>query len=349
MNSDCEAKGLHALAERFTHFASREAARYSPLYAQLAAAVAGDDEILALCAPASEGQPAPNLLFGAVHFLLLSGEATELARFYPTLTDRPDPTGEVYPSFRRFCLEHREVIQILVTTRRVQTNEVGRCAYLYPAFATIAELSGRSLALIEVGTSAGLNLSWDRYGYRYDGATIYGNHDSAVIISAELRGDRRPPLPLEPPPVASRVGVDLRVVDVTDPEEALWLRALIWPEHLDRVRLLRAAIEVARVQPPRLLTGDGIDLLPALLEEVPPDALPCVFHTHALYQFPQDLARLNRVLAEYGAAHELSYLAVEGGSSPEAIAELTMWRDGTPHHRVLALCHGHGRWLEWLI
>lgn len=41
--------------------------------------------------------------------------------------------------------------------------------YLLPAFALVAALANkRPLTLIEIGTSAGLNLMWDHYGYRYD-------------------------------------------------------------------------------------------------------------------------------------------------------------------------------------
>ncbi len=42
-----------------------------------------------------------------------------------------------------------------------------RCACLLPAFSAIAQVTGRPLALIEIGPSAGLNLNWDRFRYRY--------------------------------------------------------------------------------------------------------------------------------------------------------------------------------------
>jgi hypothetical protein len=61
----------------------------------------------------------------------------------------------------------------------VQTNEVGRCASLLPAFGVVAaRTDGRPLALVELGTSAGLNLVWDAYGYAYGAAGRAGGSGS---------------------------------------------------------------------------------------------------------------------------------------------------------------------------
>src|SRR5687767_7873946 len=157
-----------ALAERFRRFATVECRGSSPLYERLALAIAEDPELLALAAHAPPGQPAPNLLLAAAHWLLHGERGAAAARFYGSLTETPAPPAGAAPAFRAFCLERADVIRDLLATRRVQTNEVGRCAYLYPAFGVIARLAGgRPLGVIEVGASAGLNLLWDRYGYRY--------------------------------------------------------------------------------------------------------------------------------------------------------------------------------------
>ena len=55
-------------------FWSKEAADAgSLLYARLAMAIGGDADLKALAARAKAGQPHPNMLLGAVHFLLLRG------------------------------------------------------------------------------------------------------------------------------------------------------------------------------------------------------------------------------------------------------------------------------------
>jgi hypothetical protein len=339
-----------ALARRFRRFAEAECRGVSPLYEHLALSIAADHELLALAADAAQGQPAPNLLLAAVHFLLLKDQADPLTQFYPNLTPMASSPDAAYPAFRAFCLAHSAAIRQLLATRRVQTNEVGRCAYLLPAFTLVATLAHeRPLALIEIGTSAGLNLLWDRYGYRYGQDAVYGDLRSSVQIACTLRGNVRPPLPDRLPAVALRVGVDLHVVDIHDAEEALWLRALVWPEQLERAGLLHYAIEITRQRPPELLSGDGVTLLPEVLRTVPADAAVCVIHTHTINQFSAEARdRLSAVLAAYGARRDIYRLSAEWMSAPHPRLELTAWQNGQAHHRLLAYCDHHGRWLEWL-
>jgi hypothetical protein len=54
------------------------------------------------------------------------------------------------------------------------------------------------------------------------------------------------------PTVVSRIGIDLKPIRADDPEAALWLRALVWPEHSDRAAPLDSALAEARLNPPTL-------------------------------------------------------------------------------------------------
>jgi hypothetical protein len=341
---------LGELAQRFRRFAEVECRGWSPLYDHLASSVADDQEVLALAAHAPPGQPVPNLFLGAVHLLLLSGERSPVAEFYADLTERVAPATEAYPVFRAFCLAHVETIRHLLATRRVQTNEVGRCTYLFPAFMQVFALARyRPLALVEIGTSAGLNLMWDRYGYRYGDDAVCGERDSPVQLTCALRGDRRPPLPLRVPAVARKMGVDLNVIDVRDPDAVQWLHALVWPEARERATTLRNAIEVTRADPPDLRSGDGLALLPAILEDVPAKVPVCVFHTHTVNQFSSEAReRLSAWLVECGRERELYRISAEWLGTVHPQVEVTAWRDGVAEQRLLAYCDPHGRWLEWV-
>ncbi|MBI4202038.1 MAG: DUF2332 family protein [Chloroflexi bacterium] len=66
---------IAAPAQRFRRFAERECSGRLPLYERLALSIAEGPALLALAAHARSGQPIPNLLLAAVHFLLPQGRA----------------------------------------------------------------------------------------------------------------------------------------------------------------------------------------------------------------------------------------------------------------------------------
>ena len=112
-------------------------------------------------------QRQPVLLFACVHDLLLAGRPdVGLASFYPDLVAEPD-RGDPMPAFRAFTAAHADELAELLVTRSTQTNEIGRCALLLPAFGIVADEVG-PLAHLDVGASAGLNLLLDRYHYTYE-------------------------------------------------------------------------------------------------------------------------------------------------------------------------------------
>jgi len=73
------------LSQRFSTFAENECKGSSELYQFLALEIAQDDDLLELCTNTLNGQPVPNLLFGAVHYLLLRGNEHKLKDFYPSI------------------------------------------------------------------------------------------------------------------------------------------------------------------------------------------------------------------------------------------------------------------------
>ena len=55
-----------------------------------------------------------------------------------------------------------------------------------------------------------------------------------------------PQLLKESPPVVERIGLDLHVNDLHSDEDYLWLRALIWPEHKERLELFDQAASLVK-------------------------------------------------------------------------------------------------------
>jgi hypothetical protein len=162
---------------------------------------------------------------------------------------------------------------------RTQTNEPARCATLLPVLASLLQ----PVALLEVGTSAGLCLLPDRYRYDFGDGRRLGaparNEDGPVFA---CDATEETPVPAALPEVAWRAGLDLAPIDVSDDDSVAWLESLVWPGEGDRLALLRAAIGVARADPPRVIRGDLRRDLSALARQAPADATLVVFHTAVL-------------------------------------------------------------------
>ena len=336
------------LSDIFERFAKDEFHSSSPLYERLSRGVAQDPELLALAAHCRKGERVPNLFFAAVHYLMLKGTPHPLARFYKSLGGSFDGREDPMAEFRSFCRQEIERIHELIAIRLVQTNEVSRCAGLMPVFAAaFKELGGRPLYLVDIGASAGLNLFWDHYGYKYGDRLVAGDRNSPVQIECALNGPNVPPCLTNFPPVIARVGVDLNPLDVRIDADALWLRALIWPEHEKRAELLRNAIEVVRRQSLTLLPGDGVELLAEIMKSVPLDSV--LFIVRIFTQIPrQSRERWSALIAEYGAQRDLMMVTARphGGDDSELV--LNSCFKGQRNEQVLAYMQNHGSWIEWL-
>jgi hypothetical protein len=356
---------LDALQQRFARFASETAGR-SPLYERLSVDLARRAEGAALLAEAPPAQRRPNLLYAAVHDLLLAGADDPLGAYYPSVAGTRSPDDDATPSFLAFVADRRDAVLARLRTRATQTNEVGRAAALLPGLAHVGTLMDRRpLALVELGASAGLLLHLDRYAYRL-GDAVAGDEASPVVITPTLRGGTPPPTaPL--PTIAGRVGIDLAPLDPADVGDAAWLRACVWPEDVARLARLDAALEVARVhRDVRAVTGDVVTRLPDVLAEVADDTVPCVLHSAALaYLGAEARAAVSATLAAVGRARDLVVLSLEGpfvapfpalsaAASEPAPAEehfllgATVWRARLRSDALLARAHPHGAWLQWL-
>lgn len=325
----------------------------SPLYERLARGVATDADLLDIAAEAPESQPPPNLLLAAVHMLLLEGNDHRLAEFYPTCTDDAiHPSGtDPLPAFRDFCVANESRLRRISKERRVQTNDVGRSAVLYPSFGHLVRSGARQpLALVELGSSAGLNLYWDRFTYEYEDYGRYGALDSPVRIESAVRGPIDPPLPESPPVVEHRVGIDINPLDVTLSDDVTWLRALVIPDHRWRHERLEDAIGLARDDPPDLIEGDVIRDLDGVLSAVPDELTLCVFSTHTLYQLADAAVReLRDELREYSVQRPIHWLS----GDPSMETEYRSYRycrlvDGDVEEAGLSEYKSYGEWIRWL-
>ena len=265
-------------------------------------------------------------LFGGLHYLVLAGEASW-----------DDPLAE-----------HEEFLASFVRTQGVQTNEVRRAWLLTPLFLRVAQRTGGAvLDLIELGSSAGLLLGWDRYHYVYE-AGEWGPRDAPLT----LRGAERRPVPadlLETAPVVRRkVGVDLSPLDVMSDESLRLLKAFVWEGQDERLARLDEAFAAVRADPPELVQGNYVELLPQLLAERDPDVVTIVFASATLaYLSDDDVARVRSALAESGKSGGLVFVNTGKGRTSERHWGLRIVYYPGGDREFAGEADYHGAWLDW--
>jgi hypothetical protein len=283
-------------------------------------------------------------LMGAVHRLVLEGEAPGLARFYPSVGGTPAP--EAPGALIETLDQHREVLPELMQ-RPVQTNEVGRSAALLVGFLAVARDTGLPLRVLEIGASAGLNLRWDRY--RYSGpAGEWGDPGSPVHITDAFAG-ASPPLGMRPQ-VVERRGCDPAPLDPSSAETRLTLLSYTWPDMTRRFAQLRAALDFAPALPVPIARAGAVEWLEEELAAPRPGAATVVFHSVVLpYLGEEGIAALWRTLerAASSARHEapLAWLSLEAGEEMAAVRLMT-WPGGEAS--LLAKASFHGPPVEWV-
>lgn len=338
----------HRLSGVFHRFATSECENSSPLYFTLSNSISQDEVILDIAEQTSPRQPIPNMLFASVHYLLSKGthDSHTLKPFYQTFTPTPANPDEAYPHFRDFVLVHANEIVNLLKSRRVQTNEVRRCAYLLPAFLLASSHFGpRPLGLVEIGTSAGLNLLWDKYKYSYGDDETYGDLSSSVLVTSSFRGVTPPILTAPLPDISHRLGIDMNVVDTSKADQTEWLRALIWPEHHERRALMNTALKKCQEVELDLRFGDGFAMLSDLAKEIPEDSLLCVYHTHVANQISREARQVFlESVDDLGSKRDVIHLF----NNIKPTLHLSVYHEGQKTDMPLAKTDGHARWIEWL-
>jgi hypothetical protein len=149
---------------------------------------------------------------------------------------------------------------------------------------------------------------------------------------------------------------------VTDPDEARWLRACLWPDQPERAARLEAEMALAATAPPLLLRGDVVEVLPDAFARVPADALPVVTTTWALSRFPlESRLRFLHRLGDAATDRAVAWVSAEGvGVAPamptfgdrrasgHSIIGLAVFGQSALRAEAVGRCWSRGRMLAWL-
>jgi hypothetical protein len=324
----------------------------SPLYADLLARAAEDTESGGPCWEVLRGHetgPFGSMLalrfMAAVHRLVLRGEAPELARHYPSSVPRA-AAGDAWPDFRATVAAHLDALRELIELP-VQTNEVGRCAALLGGFLTVARETGAPLRLLEIGSSAGLNLRWDRWFYDAGAAGTWGDPGSPVRLTDRFEAAPSLDVSVE---VAARRGCDRQPLDPASEDQRETLLACTWSDQSERFELLRAALDAAAAHPVAIDRASAAAWLEEQLAEPRSGVATVVFHSIVM-QYLDDAERehVRETIELAGDAAPpqapLAWLRMEPGGDL-ADVRLRVWPGG--EDALVARAGYHGRPVRWL-
>ncbi|MBW2242046.1 MAG: DUF2332 domain-containing protein [Deltaproteobacteria bacterium] len=289
----------------------------------------------------------PLRVLAGVHALVLEGAAPELAAYYPTAGGTADAPA-AWPCFRAVVEHHRDQIRPRLENAP-QTNEVRRCAGLLGGFLQIAQQTRLPLRLLEIGCSAGLNLQWSRFRYELE-RWSWGDPGAKVKITTRWQGDV-PPLTAVDVEIAERLGCDVEPRPIGDAAAARDLECFIWADQPERLTQLRAAIEVARNDPPQIERASAGQWLPDRLADPQVGICTVVYHSSVwTYLTSPEQQTIRSAIEARGAdatkARPLAWLRAEDSTDGIRIElRLRTWPDG--RETLLGEGHPHGRVVHW--
>lgn len=366
------------MAGFFRHFTTEVS--NSPLYAALCPLLAENHTALSMYADVPGTQRRPNLLLAALHYSVLRDHTHRFARWFKTVDgSKPADDPELKNALSSFVTERFDELKELVSKGATQTNEVGRSALVLPALATLGAEQSKPVAIVEIGTSAGLNLRPDSYSITYsnaDGTTTTVGPTVHIATDSSQSPSALPFAAIEALRLGLPIGVDLNPLDPTDEFQARWLCALIWPDDTERFLRLRSALNHAANNPIAIVQGDAVETVCAHIISVPAEEYPAVVTTWVLTYLTEPQRRaFSEELNRAAQTRDFAWIAMEhpayanglpwpdevtaawGSQSLDPVLQ-TIVKSGTPLvvHRYqngirasqwIASVHAHGHWIIW--
>jgi hypothetical protein len=321
----------------------------SPLYAHLLTTAAQDvlgggplAELLLPRVRPGRGDAAGLRLMAAVHRLVLTRVAPQLALHYPSVGGHPD-LASVGDVFLDTVADHLDRLAADVELP-CQTNEVGRAAGLVVGLLAIRARTGLPIALREVGAAAGLNLRLDRWRYELPGDHVVGDPDGEVVLAGRWRG----PVPHADVDlrVVDRRGCDPSPIDPTSEEGRLAVSAAVWADQTERFTRLGAALRTAARVPATVDTATASAWTRAHLVPTP-GRVTVLYHSIVEeYLDADERAAFHRAVEDAGArATEdapIAWLRMEPSSELRHHAvSLRLWPQAPElHHLATTGAHG---------
>ncbi len=331
----------------------------SPFTEQLLARAADDIAAGGVCARLTanwRGNPRADAvalrLAGALHAAALTGRDPRLAAVYPA--SRADWSMErVWPIARDFLEREESHVRDFMASPP-QTNETARSAGLACGFLWLAQRSPQPFHMLELGASAGLNLSWDRFAYAHPPWGRAGVN--GPMIPTRIDGPAPAWRDID---IASRAACDQNPLDASIEDDRLCLRAYIWADQPERMDRLNAAMDLARASGTRPDKADAAEWLKQKLDGEFPLGTTVIYHS-IFYQYPPREAReaIREAIEAAGQrttdSRRLAWVRFElsafvGGERGVVryVLNVVHWTSGKRSEATLAEVDPHGRFLTW--
>jgi hypothetical protein len=288
----------------------------------------------------------PLRIAGALHWLYLSGEERRLEPVYAGLmTDQKTIDRLVADIAVKY-----DALLMAWLDGPPQTNEAGRSASIMAGLLWLSVRLGPKIELSEIGASAGINTMMGRYFYDLGGVTA-GPSLSRMKIVPEWRG---PPPPRAEVEIVDIEGCDVAPVDLTDPVQALRLRAYVWADARERMRRLDTAIAMAERMPPELVKMDAGDFVRQRLARPQEAGVTRVLFHSIVWQYVPEPTRaeitamMERAGAEASADKPLAWIMLETNRETFKHELVVRYWPGGAEPVKLAEAHPHGAWVQWL-
>ncbi len=288
----------------------------------------------------------PLRLAGGLHHLFRRGAAPELGPVYAgEVTGQPEVDAIVAAVVARHDAELLGWFD-----GPPQTNEAGRSASFVAALHWLASRTTDRFELNEIGSSAGMNLLIDRYGYDLGGVTS-GPADAPCVIRPDWQG---PPPPDTPFRIETVRGCDLNPIDVRDDAAAERLIAYIWPEAHARFERMEAGIATIRERGVDLAQADAADWIAARLAAPQEPGVTRVLMHSIVWQYipPDRQAMIEAVMVEAGASatpeRPLAWISLETNRATFRHELKVRFWPGGEEAQLLGEAHAHGAWVRWL-
>lgn len=292
--------------------------------------------------PRASADAVPLRLCGGLHALVRAGSAPDLVNCYP-----PHPLPLVDLMWPALAVTLSMPALSVWLDNPPQTNEVGRSNALFSGLLTFTERFGTPIELLELGTSAGLNLNLDRFNFDLGGVHI-GDPSSPLKLTPEWQGLPPPAAMLK---ISGRSGVDQSPVNAVAQGDRLL--AYVWADQRGRISQLEAALDIARSHPICVERGDAAPWVEERLARPQPAGTGrVIMHSIAFQYFPPETqARVTTAIEAAGAAATeqtpVGWLRFERlADEKDPSIRLRIWPGGDD--RLLGYSHPHGAAIRWL-